>query len=125
MTTLYVRDVSEEVALGRLLRGGKLTPSAAEDARVDHFALSIPRHEIHPLAGRIWLPRHRYTSYDACYLALAEALEAPLYSRDAKLAGVGREAQVRVFPRTHGPAPPLSLNHAEGVGFEPTMTLPP
>ena len=32
---------------------------------------------------------HQYTSYDACYLALTEALEAPLYPGDAKLASAG------------------------------------
>ncbi len=97
----HLLDVEVLSALRGLLLGGKLEPDAAEEARVDHFALPLTRYEIHPLADRIWLLRHQYTSYDACYLALAEALDAPLHTCDAKLAGAGHEAQVRVFPRTH------------------------
>lgn len=96
----YLLDVEVLSALRGLLLGGKLEPGAAEGARLDHFALSLTRYEIHPLADRIWLLRHQYTSYDACYIALAEALDAPLYTCDSKLAGAGHEAQVRVFPRT-------------------------
>ncbi len=97
----HLLDVEVLSALRGLLLGGKLEPGPAEEARVDHFALSITRHEIHPLADRIWVLRHQYTSYDACYLALAEALDAPLYTCDAKLAGGGHEARVRILPRTH------------------------
>jgi len=96
----HLLDVEVLSALRGLLLGGKLEPGAAEEARVDHFALSLTRYEIHPLADRIWFMRHQYNSYDACYLALAEALDAPLYTCDAKLVGAGHGAQVRVFPRT-------------------------
>lgn len=93
-------DVEVLSALRGLLLGGKLTPGAAEEARHDHFALAISRHEIEPMADRIWQLRQRFTSYDACYLALPEALNAPLYTCDAKLAGPGHGAEVQVFPRT-------------------------
>lgn len=96
----HLLDVEVLSALRGLNLGGKIEPGAAGEARMDYFALSITRHEIHPLADRIWLLRHQYTSYDACYLALAEALEAPLYTCDVKLVGAGHQAQVRVFPRT-------------------------
>ena len=43
-------------------------------ARQDYFGFSITRHETAPLAERIWDLRHQFTSYDATYLALAEAL---------------------------------------------------
>ena len=97
----HLIDVEVLSALRGLLLGGILEPGAAEGARHDHFALSITRHETHPLADRIWRLRHQFTSYDACYLALAEALDVPLYTCDAKLGGAGHEAQVRVFPGTH------------------------
>ena len=97
----HLLDVEVLSALRGLLLGGKLEQGAAEKARHDHFALSITRHEIHPLADRIWILRHHYTSYDACYLALAEALDVPLFTCDAKLVGAGHEAQVRVFAGTH------------------------
>jgi predicted nucleic acid-binding protein len=37
-------------------------------------------------AARIWALRHNFTSYDASYVALAEALDAPLITCDAPLA---------------------------------------
>ena len=39
-----------------------------------------------PLAGRIWELRHDVTSYDAWYVAVAEALELPLATLDENLA---------------------------------------
>ena len=97
----HLLDIEVMSALRGLQLGGKLDPATAEQARSDHFAFSITRHEARPLAERIWHLRHQYTSYDACYLALAEALEAPLYTCDAKLAGSGHHVEVRVLPRTH------------------------
>ncbi len=97
----HLLDVEVFSVLRGLLLGGKLDPHAAEDARRDHLALTITRHELSPYADRIWELRHQFTTYDACYLALAEALEAPLFTCDAKLAGNGRDADVRVLPLTH------------------------
>lgn len=96
----HLLDVEVLSVLRGLLLGGKLAPAAAELARRDHFAFTITRHETGPLADRIWQLRHRYTSYDASYLALAEALEVPLYTCDAKLSAGGHDATVRVVPRT-------------------------
>jgi predicted nucleic acid-binding protein len=94
-------DVEVVSALGGLRLGGRLDADAAEHARRDHFAFTISRHELSPLADRVWDLRHQFTTYDASYLALAEALDAPLYTCDGKLAADGHDAQVRVLPRTH------------------------
>jgi len=67
---------------------------------LDHFAFTITRHETAPLSERIWQLRHQFTSYDASYIALAEALQAPLYTCDAKLATRGHDAQVHLFSPT-------------------------
>lgn len=97
----HLLDVEVLSVLRGLLLGGKLDPEAADQARLDHFAFTITRHETAPLAGRIWQLRHQYTSYDASYLALAEALRAPLYTCDAKLATGGHNAQIHLVPATH------------------------
>jgi len=96
----HLLDVEVLSALRGLQRGGRLNPSVAEDALRDHFAFTITRHELPPFAERIWQLRHQYSSYDACYLALVEALPAPLYTCDTKLAGTAHHARVRVLPRT-------------------------
>jgi predicted nucleic acid-binding protein len=67
---------------------------------MDHFAFTITRHETEPLADRIWQLRHQFTSYDASYLALAEALQAPLYTCDAKLDTRGHNAEVHLLAPT-------------------------
>lgn len=96
----HLIDVEVVSVLRGLTLGGKLTDALADEARGDHFAFTIDRHEVHPLADRVWSLRHRFTSYDACYLALAEALDAPLYTCDGKLHSNSHRAEVRVFPRS-------------------------
>jgi predicted nucleic acid-binding protein len=96
----HLLDVEVLSVLRGLLLGGKLDALAAEQARLDHFAFTITRHETAPLSERIWQLRHQFTSYDASYLSLAEALQAPLYTCDAKLATRGHNAQVHLFPLT-------------------------
>lgn len=47
----------------------------------------IRRVPLAPLLQRIWELRDNLTSYDAAYVALAEHLDSPLITCDAKLAG--------------------------------------
>jgi predicted nucleic acid-binding protein len=51
------------------------------------------RHDF--LLPRVWELRNNFTAYDAVYVALAEALDLPLLTRDQRLAGAAR-AHVRV-----------------------------
>ena len=44
------------------------------------------RYEHEFLLARIWLLRNNLSAYDATYVALAEALQAPLVTRDRRLA---------------------------------------
>ncbi len=97
----HLLDVEVVSALRGLELGGKLAQAVAAQARHDHFAFAITRHDLEPLAERIWQLRHQFTTYDASYLALAEALAAPLFTCDAKLATPGHAAEVRVVSRTH------------------------
>lgn len=97
----HLLDIEVMSVLRGLTLGGRLPPFVGERARQDHFAFTIQRHEAEPLAERIWHLRHQFTSYDACYLALAEALDATLFTCDRKLAAGGHNARVAVFPRSN------------------------
>ncbi|HBX81452.1 MAG: type II toxin-antitoxin system VapC family toxin [Propionibacteriaceae bacterium] len=92
----HLLDTEVLSVLRGLVRGDKLSLEEAESARLDHFAFTIQRHETAPLAERIWELRHQFTAYDATYLALAEALDAPLLTCDRKLATGGHAATVRL-----------------------------
>lgn len=97
----HLLDVEVLSALRGLLLGGLLGPDEAERARRDYFAFTITRRETAPLAERIWQLRHLFTSYDASYLALAEALQVPLWTCDAKLATRGHNAEVQLIQQAH------------------------
>lgn len=97
----HLLDVEVLSVLRGLLLGGKLTLEEAEQARKDHFAFTITRHGTAPLAERIWQLRHQFASYDASYLALAEALRVPLWTCDTKLAIGGHSAEIHLIQQTH------------------------
>lgn len=97
----HLLDIEVLSVLRGLVLGHKMVSERADAARGDHFDLQIVRHDTAPLAERIWELRHQHTSYDAAYLALAEALEATLHTCDTKLAVASHRAHVRVHARTH------------------------
>ncbi|MDO5094665.1 MAG: type II toxin-antitoxin system VapC family toxin [Propionibacteriaceae bacterium] len=96
----HLLDVEVASVLRGLELGGAISRARAEQARSDYWAFMIQRYELEPLADRHWQLRHRFTSYDACYIALAEVLGAPLATCDKKLDGSGHQADVIVFDRT-------------------------
>jgi predicted nucleic acid-binding protein len=50
------------------------------------------------LLPRVWELRGNYTSYDACYVAVAELFHAPLLTYDARMAGApGARCEFEVF----------------------------
>jgi predicted nucleic acid-binding protein len=58
-------------------------------ALVGLAALRATRHDHLLLRSRVWALRHNLTAYDAAYVALAEALGAPLVTTDRRLARSG------------------------------------
>ncbi len=51
-----------------------------------------------PLLRRVWELRQDLTAYDACYVALAEAVERPLLTADRRLANApGLRCEVEVL----------------------------
>ncbi len=71
--------------LRRLELAGRISPLNAGLAYQDLQDLEITLFPFEPLADRIWALRHNLNSYDAWYVALAEALQMPLASLDRKL----------------------------------------
>jgi predicted nucleic acid-binding protein len=81
----HLLDVEVAQVLRRLVRGRTLGKTRALEALVDLTELAIERHSHEPLLRRIWAMRDALTAYDAAYVALAEALDAPLLTCDRKL----------------------------------------
>jgi predicted nucleic acid-binding protein len=62
--------------------------------------LAVTRYTVHALLDRIWDLRDNVSAYDASYVALAEALDCPLVTADARLSGASRlRCAVTVVPR--------------------------
>ena len=70
--------------------GGKLDPPRLDEAIEDFSALRIERHQMTGLLGHVLAIRDNFTVYDAAYVILAQALEAPLVTADDKLRGAER-----------------------------------
>lgn len=93
----HLLDLEVAQVLRRHDRRGVLDASRGEGALRDFLDLRIERYPHHLFLGRIWSLRENATAYDAAYLALAEALDAPLLTTDRKLAQVpGHAAAVEV-----------------------------
>ena len=65
---------------------GKLAPETARQALIAFSMLQITRHQVEPIAERMWDMRDNISTYDAAYVALAEALAIPLMTSDRRLA---------------------------------------
>lgn len=85
-------------ALRGLTLRGQLSAARAEDALTDFEDLPIQRWPSSDgLRRRAFGLRSHLSAYDAAYVALAEALQCPLLTRDARLArSSGHAAQVHV-----------------------------
>ena len=74
--------------LRRLERSGRISRLEANVAQRDATRLAVELVPISPFAARIWELRHNLTSHDAAYVAIAEALGAPVGTLDARLVSV-------------------------------------
>jgi predicted nucleic acid-binding protein len=72
--------------LRRLERAKKISTAEANAAYEALMQLDLQALPFEPFAARIWELRHTLTSYDAWYVAAAEALDVPLATLDAPLA---------------------------------------
>jgi predicted nucleic acid-binding protein len=83
----YVLDLELVATLRHLALAGAVGEHQLAVAVKRAAALRIRRMLHVPLLPRIWALRHNLTPYDAAYVALAEAMDAPLLTADARLAG--------------------------------------
>ncbi len=85
-------------ALRRLTLAEHLSAARAADLLTDFEDLSIERWPCaDALRRRAFALRDNVSTYDTAYVALAEALECPLLTRDSRLAGSsGHSAQIEV-----------------------------
>ena len=91
----HLIDVEIMHVLRRLDRAGVIDAERAGEAMDDLSALPIRRHPHGPLLAAMWSLRANVSAYDAVYVALAEALDARLVTRDAKLAkAIGARVEV-------------------------------
>jgi predicted nucleic acid-binding protein len=93
----HLLDVEVAQVLRRLAQRKEITVPRAEQALEDLAHLLIDRHEHQSLLPRIWQLRDSLSAYDGTYVALAEALSAPLLTCDGKLAGAhGHRATIEL-----------------------------
>lgn len=92
-----------DAEVGHALRAGvrrrEIERSLAEEALEDLMAMRLERVSHRFLAERAWQLRDNLSFYDGLYVALAEALDAPLLTFDARLAKApGVLAEVNLIP---------------------------
>jgi len=93
----HLLDIEVAQALRRLVQFKGITAARAKQALDDFAAFVIERHAHRDLLPRIWQLRSSLTAYDAAYVALAEALDAPVLTCDAKLArSHGHRARIEI-----------------------------
>ena len=93
----HLLDVEVGQALRRMARAGEIRTDRAQEALNDFTDLDIRRHPHTHFLGRAWELRDNVTAYDAMYIALAEAIDAPLVTCDAPLSTApGHTARIEI-----------------------------
>ncbi len=82
----HLIDAEVHAVIQRENRSGRLDVTAATQAVDDLRSWPGERWSHQPLLSRAWDLRHNVRSYDALYVALAEALGATLLTLDQRLA---------------------------------------
>jgi predicted nucleic acid-binding protein len=95
----HLLDAEFTHAVRGVLLGGKIAEQTAEEARELYVSVRIVRYEMFGYLDRVWDLRHNFAAYDATYVALAEALDAPLVTCDDKLVSDRHNAEVLLFKR--------------------------
>ncbi|PZS38439.1 MAG: VapC toxin family PIN domain ribonuclease [Pseudonocardiales bacterium] len=81
----HLMPVEVANVLRRACLAGTLGADSAQLAHADLLKLRVVLFGYEPVAERVWSLRGAVTTNDACYVALAEALDAPLATIDLRL----------------------------------------
>ena len=94
----HLLDVEVAQVLRRHVAKGLISETRGQTALEDFLQIPLLRYPHDVLLPRVWELRKNLTAYDAVYVALAEALEMPLLTCDANIAGApGHRARVDVI----------------------------
>ena len=84
--------------LRRYVLSYRLSEERSAELLEDFATMRLTRYPHTALLSRVWELRDNVTAYDAAYIALAETLEAPLVTRDERLAKApGTHATVELY----------------------------
>jgi predicted nucleic acid-binding protein len=94
----HLLDLEVAQVLRRFVRDKTITAQRGAEALEDLGDLPLNRYPHDFLLPRVWDLRATLTAYDAVYIALAELLDAPLLTCDARIASAsGHHANVDVI----------------------------
>ena len=93
----HLLDVEVAQVVRRYAAKGEIDGERGGAVLDDLAVFPVHRYPHDVLLPRVWELRNNLTAYDAVYVALAEALGAPLLTRDRRLAGAaGHRATVEL-----------------------------
>ena len=93
----HLLDVEIAQVIRRYAANGEIDAERGRAALVDLADFPLHRYPHDFLLPRVWELRNNLTAYDAVYVALAETLDAPLLTRDRRLAAApGHHARVEL-----------------------------
>jgi predicted nucleic acid-binding protein len=93
----HLLDIEVAQVMRRYAAAGEIDGERGRLALEDLGGLPMQRYPHDFLLSRVWELRHNITAYDAVYVALAEALDAVLLTRDRRLAGAaGHHARIEL-----------------------------
>lgn len=81
----HLVDVEVVQVLRRYAAARELSAQRGREALRDLLDLPLIRYPHEPFLERVWQLRNSLSAYDATYVALAEALEAPIVTCDGRL----------------------------------------
>jgi len=91
----HLIDLEVAQVLRRYGAAGELDPGRGAEALEDLAEMPLNRYHHDLFLSRIWELRQSVTAYDAAYIAIVEAPDAPLVTRDVRLTrATGRVATI-------------------------------